>query len=308
LRRNRGRNGKQQDRKELTDKVNSIAAYATAIGNIVGQVVNFWAMANQAEQEQLDRSIAIQEKRVDAATRIAERGNAEYLRLEEDRLNELRLKQENAARRQLAINAVLQTSQALTAFITALAQGIATGGPLGGLAIAAAVLGAIASGYAIVQSLQQDTPQQFYKGTKRVERRGQPAGRDTVPAMLTEGETVFPVDVASDYRPAVDAIFDRRVPAEELNNFVNGYRVNRRTLPTLAHDRMGEVAHVTMTYDDQLLDATDKQSRQLEEHNQLLRNMDRTLKNMGISLNIDRNGLAISLMKVMSQARIDKKA
>lgn len=296
------------DRKEFADKVQNIANYATAINSVVQAVVGFWAEANRAEQEQLDRSIAIQEKRVDAATRIAERGNAEYLRLEEDRLNELRLKQENAARRQLAINAVLQTSQALTAFITALAQGIATGGPLGGLAIAAAVLGAIASGYAIVQSLNQNNTQELWEGTTHVQRGRAKKGKDTVPAMLTEGEAVLPVGVNQDYKDTVEAIYGRKIPAREMNNFVNSYRVNRRTIPELNHERIGETADMAIAYDGKLLAATQQQTAKLEENAELLRNVDKSLKNMGISLNIDKNGLAISLMKAVHQANIDKKA
>jgi hypothetical protein len=300
--------GLQNDKKAFQEKVQAVAQYAQAIGAVVEQVVQFWARANQAEQEQLDRSIAIQEKRVDAATRIAERGNAEYLRLEEDRLNELHLKQENAARRQLAINAVLQTSQALTAFVTALAQGIATGGPLGGLAIAAAVLGAIASGYAIVQSLQQNTPQELWEGTPYVEQGKNKPGRDTVPAMLTAGEAVLPVDVNQDYHPAVRAIYERQIPAEEMNNFVNSYRVNRRQLPELNHQRLGEVAEVKVGWDGRLLEATETQNRKLEEQNDLLNTMNRRLAHFGINMTMDKNGFAVSVNEVLKQMEIDKKA
>lgn len=290
-------------------RLEEIGKYATAIGNVVGQVVQFWAAANEAEQRSLDRSIALQERRVEAATRIAERGNAEYLRLEEDRLNELRIKQENAARRQLAINAVLQTSQALTAFISALAQGIATGGPLGGIAIAGAVIGLIGAGYQIINSLQKNNQQTFYKGTKSVKRKnGEPSGIDTVPALLTEGEAVIPGATNKEYSPAVAAIYDRSIPAEEMNAFVNSYRTNRRILPRLDHDRMAEVSNVVVTYDGELLAAHEKQAQKLEENNDLLKRMNQTLKSMGVSLNIDRHGLALSLMKAVQQEEISKKA
>lgn len=299
--------GEVADRKQFAEKVQAVADYATAINGVVQAVVGFWAEANRAEQEQLDRSIALQEKRVDAATRIAERGNAEYLRLEEDRLNELRLKQENAARRQLAINAVLQTSQALTAFITALAQGIATGGPLGGLAIAAAVLGAIASGYAIVQSLNQNNTQELWEGTTSVQRGKAKKGRDTVPAMLTEGEAVLPVGVNQDYHPTVQAIYGRKIPAKEMNDFVNNYRINRRTIPTLNNEAIGEAADFSVAYDGKLLEATQRQTQKLEENAEQLRQIDKSLKSMGVNVNIDKNGLAITLMKAVTKAGIDKK-
>jgi hypothetical protein len=300
--------GLEADRQEFVDKVNRLNSYATAIGGIVNQVVSFWAAANQAEQQALDRSITLQERRVEAATRLAERGNAEYLRLEEDRLNELQIKQENAARRQLAINAVLQTSQALTAFISALAQGIATGGPLGGIAIAGAVIGLIASGYAIINSLQKNNVQTFKGGTKSVKRNGEPSGVDTVPAMLSEGEAVIPVDRNKAYAPAVAAIYDRQIPAEEMNAFVNNYRVNRRSLPKLDHDKFGDVASVVVTYDGHLIAAHEKQAEKLEENNNLLRRVHKALVSMGVNVNVDKNGLAISVLKATEQFNIDKKS
>lgn len=298
----------QSDTENFKNKVKRIADYAQAVNTVVQAVVNFWQQANEAEQKSLEKSIQLQQTRVDAATKLAERGNAEYLRLEQDRLDQLTLKQENAARRQIAINAVLQTSQALTAFISALAQGIAQGGPLGGLAIAAAVLGAIAAGYAIVNSLQQDQTQTLWEGTKSVERGRSPKGRDTVPAMLTEGEAVLPVDVNRDYHPAVAAIYDRQIPAEELNSFVNNYRVNNRSIPGLDHDRLSDVAGVVVTYDGQLLEATEKQNRMMAEHTDALNRVDKHLTGLGIEVNIDRNGLSFSLLKAIEKFKIDKKS
>lgn len=297
----------QQADADNNARIQRIATYAQAIGGIVNQVVAFWQMANEAEQRALERSISLQERRVDAATRIAERGNAEYLRLEEDRLNELQVKQENAARRQMAINAVLQTSQALTAFVTALAQGIATGGPLGGIAIATAVIGLIASGYAIISSLQQKNQPTFFKGTKSVKREnGEPAGRDTVPAMVNEGEAIIPTDTNREYAPTVAAIYDRAIPAEDMNAFVNSYRTNSRVIPRLDHDRISEAAGVVVTYDGQLLEATQEQNRLMAENNDRLALVEKRLKTMGITATVDKNGIAISLMKAVEQFKIDK--
>lgn len=292
----------------LARRVQVWAQYAQAIGGIVSQVAQFWNQANEAEQRSLQRSITLQEQRVEAATKIAERGNAEYLRLEEDRLNELRVKQENAARRQLAINAVLQTSQALTAFVSALAQGIAAGGPLGGIAIATAVIGLIASGYAIVSSLQKNVPQNFWEGTKSVRRKGEPAGRDTVPAMLTEGEAVIPVRQNKEYAPAVAAIYDRAVPAHELNEFVNSYRVNRRVLPVLDHNRLSDVGDFVAGFNSQIMASNEKQSEKLEENNNLLRRVHKALLKMGVNVNVDERGLAISVMNAVENEKIARKA
>lgn len=299
--------GENADHSELTKKIEEIATYAQAIGGVINQVVSFWAQANQAEQQSLQKSIDLQQQRVDAATKIAEQGNAEYLRLEQDRLDQLTLKQENAARRQLAINAVLQASQALTAFVSALAQGIAIGGPLGGIAIAASVLALLASGYAIVKSLQPDT-QQLAEGTTYVERGNNPKGRDTIPAMLNEGEAVIPGATNKKYHPTIRAIYDKSIPAEEMNNFVNSYRVNRRTMPTQDYDRMSEAATLVIGRDGALLEATQEQNRRLAEHAEIMKSVDSHLKGMGVSVNWDRNGILIDLMKGLDRHKIGKKS
>lgn len=290
--------------------VNRVAQYAQAIGSVVEQVVRFWQLANEAEQKSLEKSIALQEQRVDAATRVAARGNAEYLRLEEDRLNELQVKQENAARRQLAINAVLQASQALVAFTTALAQGISTGGPLGGLAIAAAVLGVIASGYSIIKSLQeaQNGSTKLFKGTKRVEaRHGEPSGVDTIPALLTAGEAVMPVHTANAYRPALDAIYDHQIDPGALNNFVHMNRVGRRQLARLSTERMTEAGDVHVAFEAGLVQAAQDQGRKLDETNERLAHMTEVLQHMGVSVNLDRKGLAISMLEAARRLRLNKK-
>lgn len=294
--------GAKADHDEIVRRVQLIASYAQAIGSVVDNVVGFWQKANEAEAKSLDRSIALQEQRVAAATRIAERGNAEYLRLEEDRLNELRIKQENNARRQLAINAVLQGSQALVAFTAALAQGISTGGPLGGIAIAAAVLGLLASGYAIITSLQAQSngSQKLFKGTRSVQRRnGEPSGRDTVPAMLTEREAVLPVELAEAYRPTVDAMFDGQVPASAMNRFVMEHSSLSEPVPALNYARMAEAADVHVSYDGRLVAAYAEQTKQLRETNDKLDSMNKHLKHMGVSVVVDKHGLALSVMNLI---------
>ena len=289
-------------------KVQRIARYVEAIGGLVTQVVGFWQAANEAEQRALERSIQLQESRVEAAVRIAERGNAEYLRLEEDRLNELRVKQEEAARRQLAINAVLQVSQALVAFTSALAQGISTGGPLGGIAIATAVLGLLASGYAIVQSLQDNSGvQQLAKGTKYVDGEGHPDGVDTVPAMLTKGEAVVPKDKNRRYADAVGAIIDGSIPAEDMNAFVMNYHANRRRIPGLADDRIADAQESAAGRDAELAAIQLNHTRLLEENNDRLGRVERQLKHMGVNFSVDRNGMIVMLLKGFNQANINKK-
>lgn len=295
----------EKGRRALAERIAVVAEYAQAIQSITNSVVSFWQSANEAERVALEKSISLQKTRVEAATRLAERGNAEYLRLEEDRLKELEIKQENAARRQLAINAVLQTSQALTAFVGALAQGIAIGGPLGGIAIAGSVLALLASGYAIIQNLQKNNVQRLYKGTRRVKREnGEPQGVDTVPAMLTEGEAVTPKDKSEAYSDTMDAVHEGTVPPQVLNNFVRQYQM-RTDMPAMDYARM----EIALKHSDRgLATSIHEQNTLIREQNQHLQTMQETLAGMGVDFNLDEHGFAASVGLAMKRKQILKNA
>lgn len=145
----------------------------------------------------MERSIALQDKRVEAAQRIAERGNASYLKMEEEKQQELLLKQENAARRQIALNAIVQGSQILVAITSAIASAFQNGKLAAPIIVAgsiATIIGSLAAGYALVKSLQQNQPSfaegETYVGGRRdarknishLHRNGEQPGRDTIPA------------------------------------------------------------------------------------------------------------------------------
>lgn len=205
------------------ERVNNVAKYADAIGAVAASVIKFWQEANAAESAALDRSISLQEKRVDAAQRIADRGNAQYLKAEEDRLTELNVKRENAARKQLGIDAALQASQILVGITGAIAKiatpGIGIAETIGSIAI---IIGALATGYGLVKSLQGNQPK-LAKGTTELKRRGEPAGIDTIPAWLNEGEAVIPTEKNKKYKKTVEAIYHGKVPADVMNEFVENY-------------------------------------------------------------------------------------
>jgi hypothetical protein len=65
---------------------------ANAYKNLAGTIVDFYAKVSQAQQNTLNREISFQQTRVENARIIAERGNAEYLELEQKRLDELERK------------------------------------------------------------------------------------------------------------------------------------------------------------------------------------------------------------------------
>lgn len=286
-------------------KRDSLGAYVAATAQLADSVVQFWQKANEAESAALDRSISLQEKRVDAAQRIAARGNAEYLKQEEDRLKELQVKREAAARKQLGIDAALQASQVLVGITGAISK-IASS-PFGAETIAeiAIIIGALATGYGIVKSLQGNQPK-LAKGDPYVKRNGHPAGVDTIPAWLNEGEAVTSADKNKAYHPVIRAIHDGSIPAEQLNNFVKTYH-RVKGVPQVDYTRIKDVAELSIGQDGKLVTAIAEQNRLIMENTEVQRATLRALKGMGVNVNMDKNGIAVSVMEVVDQIEKDKK-
>lgn len=317
-------------------KIASVVGYTQAIGNLAQSIAKFWQDAAAIEEQTLQRSIDLQEKRVEEARRIADKGNAAYLKEEQDRLKKLRVEYENNARRQLAINAVVQESEAITAVITTIAQG-AKLGPIGVIADVAAILTLIASTFALVKSISPPPPT-LERGTTFVQRGSHPQGRDTIPAMLDEGEAVIPKDTNREYQKSVEAIYERAVPAKELNRFVTIYQKekdiskvintlstihntqggiptvinkiltsNPQELPTLRHDKLHEANEVSISNDGKLSGLLQEQNKLLLEDIELHRGTQQILKHMGVDIKIDKDGVSAMVMKGIEQKKIDSK-
>lgn len=118
---------------------------------------------------QLDRMLDAQDERVNKATEIAEKGNVEQLKLEEQRLAELEAKRKKASDRQLilekaAAQAQIAINTAMTAsnMVATLSREGATKGVVGA-AVALAVLGGL-----IATAANLYKPPGFFLGTEEV--------------------------------------------------------------------------------------------------------------------------------------------
>src|SRR5690606_16944145 len=60
---------------EDKERIDKLLAYAKAIQDLAMSVINFWNQVNAAEAASLDRSIALQNRRVENARELAEKGN-----------------------------------------------------------------------------------------------------------------------------------------------------------------------------------------------------------------------------------------
>jgi len=152
--------------------------------------------------QETDIAIASQQKRVDAAAKIADKGNAEILQLEEERLDQLNQKRARYVRFQQALAAA-----ELVAYSTvAIAKAAAEGGAAAPFTIAATVI-ALAAGLIAARAQAQQAIGGFEKGGYTGDgQRKEPAG------IVHKGEFVFTQEKTRKYRSLFEDIHRGRDP------------------------------------------------------------------------------------------------
>lgn len=155
----------------------------------------------------------ITRQQLDAETQALEEQKKKGIISEEvyqKKVNEIRRKQDIADKNAAIFQATLQFSQAL---INALTVTPSTAAPAA-LALAAAVAGAN-----LAKIIATPLPK-YNKGTLSVP--GADHGFDSVHAMLRPGEAVIPTDINKRYAPTIKAIYEQKISASDINNFVRG--------------------------------------------------------------------------------------
>lgn len=276
--------------------------YVTAYTDIVTPILNFWQAANEAESKSLDRSIAIQQRRVDAAQRIADRGNATYLKMEEDKMNDLRVKQEANAKRQISINAAIQASSALTAVISGVAKAVITGNPLDAIAAVGSIIAAIGAGYQLVKSIQQNQIG-FYEGTEDTGPGGKVDHKGGFHAVLHPNERVITAEQNKKLKGITnEQLVETIAKSKEL---IESYRTP--ALPELNYDRLEHAAHFHVTYDGRLAAMMEEISYKHDESLAEMKRFNKNIRNISNNVSIDRNGVKVMLMAAVNEAQINKK-
>jgi len=264
-----------------------VDAIKSAILDISQSAINILQSQNQAESRAIDFAITQQERRVQNANRIADAGNAEYLQIEQERLDQLEQKKEESARRQIEINTALQASNVLVAIAGAVAKIVEPGvGIAETIASVGVIVSSLATGYALVSSIQSQKPS-FFQGTDFVPLGNNPKGRDTVPANLHEGEAVIQADKNAKYSPTIKAIRRGLISPDVLNDFVLA-RVNGRAI-----EKTIEVANQMPSFGE----LTDR-IRSLET---IMQGTNDSIKKIGVNVNLDADGFSASIENFFSK-------
>lgn len=299
LKREVAEGGAKDDKEGEQKRIDKILNYVKAVQELATAILSFWQQVNAAEAAALDRSIALQNKRVENARLIADKGNAEYLEMEQKRLDELQRKREENARKQLAINNALTLSNAIVAAVTAIAQAVSTGSPFAAIAAVASVIGAIGAAYSFVNSLQPQSAS-FFEGTEYVQGAGRPLGKDTVPANLHIGERVVRAKDNKDYYDALSAVHNHTIPADVLNDFVNSYPNN--SVPIVDLDRLASATGNKLGADSSEVLA------KFDSLNEKMEDVVRAVAGIGVNVNMDEDGFSASIETHLSRKRLNKRS
>jgi hypothetical protein len=199
------------DPKKLIEQIGQVI---TGVSDSVFSVLNSQV---QAYISGLDKAIDKSKSALDEIRANSEDFNARQLEIEKERLEKLEAERARAVERektlaqvQIAINASIAISKALIeggGFASAVTVGLTIASLIAGLAQARAAAG-----------------NAFFHGVEYLERGNNKAGRDTIPAMLNEGERVITTDTNDKYWDVLSAVHNNRIPANVLNTFSKAYQ------------------------------------------------------------------------------------
>jgi fructose-specific component phosphotransferase system IIB-like protein len=209
---------KEEDDKEALDKQKELIDQTTQlIQGVSDNVFNVLNAQVQAYIEGLDKAIDKSKSALDEIRSNSENYNARQLEIEKERLEKLEAeraraveREKNLAQVQVAINAAIAISKAA-----------AEGGGVASAITIALTLASLVAGFAQARVAAGNA---FYHGVEYLERGQNKAGRDTIPAMLNEGERVITTDTNNKYWDVLSAVHNNRIPADVLNTFSKAYQ------------------------------------------------------------------------------------
>ena len=206
-----------KDRNKITDKTveqekEDAKEIKEAQKELVKQLKAFVDELLKARIAASERAITAQEKRVEKAKELADKGNVDILQAEENKLNTLQKQKEKFVRAQQALAAIELVAHATVA----IAKAAAEGGAAAPFTIAATLL-ALAAGLVAAKAQAQAAAGSFAEGGYTGDGgRLQPAGT------VHKGEWVFDQQKTRKFRPIFEQIQKGRNPfiGTELNTTV----------------------------------------------------------------------------------------
>jgi hypothetical protein len=207
----------EQDKETLDKQKELIDQSAQLIQGVSDNVFNVLNAQVQAYIEGLDKAIDKSKSALDEIRSNSENYNARQLEIEKERLEKLEAERARAVEREKTLGQVQVAINAAIAISKAAAEG-------GGVASAFTIALTLASLIAGLAQARVAAGNAFFHGVEYLERGQNKAGRDTIPAMLNEGERVITTDTNNKYWDVLSAVHNNRIPADVLNTFSKAYQ------------------------------------------------------------------------------------
>jgi hypothetical protein len=172
------------------------------IEDIIKEVFNLTRVIINAAIEQTEAQIEAQRSRVAQAEKIAEKGNAKLLELEQRKLDALNEERERYVRKQQSLAVI----EAATNGIIAVTKAAAEGGPAAPFTITATLI-AMAAGIAAAIAQARSVGTSFAKGGYTGD-----GGKYQEAGTVHKGEFVMTAEKTKKYRPLLEAIHSGRNP------------------------------------------------------------------------------------------------
>ena len=234
------------------------------------------------EINELDELIAKQQEVVDSTRALAEQGNANQLKLEEERLQQLQAQQDEALKRkeknakaEIALNKSLALSQSIVAIASAAKDGASA------LVMIPLILSALAAGIATATSL---TSSSFYEGTEDTGRGGKLDSKGGFAAVLHPNERVM------------TAKQNKRIK-QALGNVSNDDLVKM-----IENSKSLSVNPGGLLVDSSAIN--EKMNTKMDEMISLNREMLKAMKRNGVNVSIDKNGLSVMMHQMVQRQNI----
>ena len=104
--------------------------------------------------------------------------------------------------------------------------------------------------------------------------------------------------------PVIDAVYDRKIPAKDLNHFVNHYH-KIKPVPQPNYVRIKEAAELKIGSDGKMAVLLSEHSNLLKENNELQKQI--LKKKIHVENKIDRDGVSSMVTDFIRQQEIDRK-
>jgi len=189
---------------------------ANLIQGVSDNVFNVLNAQVQAYIDGLDKAIDKSKSALDEIRANSENYNAQQLEIEKERLEKLEAERARAVERERTLGLIQVGINAAIAISKAAAET----GPGAPFAIALTLASLIAG----LAQARVAAGNAFFEGSEYVNRGNNKAGRDTIPAMLNEGERIITTDTNNKYWDVLSAVHKNRIPAHVLNSFANAYQ------------------------------------------------------------------------------------